>query len=115
MLLKEGVPRAGRNYLFKYSANSSLRELLFNYTKENVKALLIAAISGYKQYISPFLPQTCRFHPTCSSYCREAVETYGAVKGVWLSARRIARCHPFHPGGFDPLERLDHSLKTKVR
>ena len=57
----------------------------------------------YKVCVSPFLPAACRFYPTCSDYMREAVERYGAAKGVWMGLRRLARCHPFQPGGFDPV------------
>ncbi len=65
---------------------------------------LVAGLLGlYKAYISPFLPSACRFHPTCSEYMREAVERYGAVRGVGLGLRRLLRCHPFHEGGFDPV------------
>jgi putative membrane protein insertion efficiency factor len=79
-----------------------------------VKAFVLAVIKGYKICISPFLPQTCRFQPTCSSYCAEAVEKYGTAKGLWLFAKRIIKCHPFHPGGYDPVDpvRKDHSEKT---
>ena len=65
---------------------------------------LVAGLLGlYKAYISPFLPSACRFHPTCSEYMREAVERYGALRGVGLGLRRLLRCHPFHEGGFDPV------------
>ncbi len=57
----------------------------------------------YKLAISPLLPSACRFHPTCSDYMREAVERHGAARGIWLGAKRLARCHPFHPGGVDPV------------
>ncbi len=57
----------------------------------------------YKLAISPLLPSACRFHPTCSDYTREAVERHGAARGMWLGAKRLARCHPFHPGGVDPV------------
>jgi len=62
-----------------------------------------APIRVYRKYISPLKPATCRFYPTCSAYALEAVEVHGALKGSWLAARRIARCHPFHPGGLDPV------------
>lgn len=65
---------------------------------------LVAGLLGfYKAYISPFLPSACRFYPTCSEYMRDAVERYGAVRGVGLGLRRLLRCHPFHEGGFDPV------------
>jgi putative membrane protein insertion efficiency factor len=65
--------------------------------------LLAALIRAYQRLISPALPASCRFHPSCSQYALEAVTRYGALKGSWLAARRLARCHPFHPGGFDPV------------
>lgn len=68
-----------------------------------MKPLLMGIIRGYQRYISPLTPPSCRFHPTCSHYTYEAIEKYGAVKGAWLGMKRIARCHPFHPGGFDPV------------
>ncbi|HEX7337035.1 MAG TPA: membrane protein insertion efficiency factor YidD [Gemmatimonadales bacterium] len=64
---------------------------------------LASLIRGYQKVISPALPPNCRFHPSCSQYALEAVTRYGALKGGWLAARRLVRCHPFHPGGFDPV------------
>ena len=60
-------------------------------------------IRFYQLLISPLFPTACRFYPTCSEYAREAVLEYGVLKGSWLAARRIARCRPFGPGGFDPV------------
>jgi putative membrane protein insertion efficiency factor len=57
----------------------------------------------YKRFISPLLPPMCRFEPTCSVYTMQAVEKYGVLRGVWLGARRLLRCHPFNPGGWDPV------------
>ena len=57
----------------------------------------------YKRGISPLLPAACRYHPTCSEYCREAVERYGIAKGLWLGLKRVFRCHPFGKGGMDPV------------
>jgi uncharacterized protein len=54
--------------------------------------------------ISPLLPSACRFYPTCSEYARQAVERHGAVKGLWMGLRRLARCHPLNPGGVDPVK-----------
>lgn len=68
-----------------------------------MKTLLMGVIRGYQRYISPLTPPSCRFHPTCSQYTYEAIEKHGAVKGAWLGMKRIARCHPFNPGGFDPV------------
>ena len=67
------------------------------------RRLILALIRGYQRALSPALPPSCRFHPSCSQYALEAVGRYGALRGVWLAARRLARCHPFHPGGFDPV------------
>jgi len=63
----------------------------------------MAVVRGYQLTISPVLPPACRFTPTCSQYALEAIQRYGAVRGAWLATRRLARCHPFHPGGFDPV------------
>jgi len=68
-----------------------------------VRALLIALIRGYQWFISPLLGNHCRFYPSCSQYAREAIERHGVLRGVWLAIRRVARCHPWHPGGVDPV------------
>ena len=65
--------------------------------------VLMACITGYRRYVSPLSGPHCRFEPSCSAYALEAVRRHGAVRGLWLAVRRIARCHPFHPGGFDPV------------
>ena len=67
------------------------------------RRLLATLIRGYQRFVSPALPPSCRFHPSCSQYALEAVTRHGALRGGWLAARRLARCHPFHPGGFDPV------------
>jgi len=64
---------------------------------------LIRALRLYQIVISPLLPAACRFYPSCSEYMRQAVARYGALKGIWMGLRRLARCHPFHSGGFDPV------------
>jgi putative membrane protein insertion efficiency factor len=66
-----------------------------------MKKVLQAPIHVYRKFISPLKPPTCRFYPTCSQYALEALEEHGAVKGSWLAAKRIVKCHPFHPGGID--------------
>ena len=65
--------------------------------------LVCAAVGIYRRYLSPLLPRTCRFHPTCSAYAVEAVRRHGAARGLLLAVRRVLRCHPLHPGGFDPV------------
>jgi putative membrane protein insertion efficiency factor len=64
---------------------------------------LLALIAVYRYALSPFLGQRCRFHPSCSAYATEALTKYGALRGSWLAAKRVCRCHPFHPGGHDPV------------
>jgi putative membrane protein insertion efficiency factor len=64
---------------------------------------LIYIVRGYQVAISPLLPPSCRYFPSCSSYAVEALEKHGAIRGSWLAARRILRCNPFRPGGFDPV------------
>jgi hypothetical protein len=65
--------------------------------------VLISAIRFYQKGISPLTPASCRFHPSCSQYGLEAVQRYGAARGSWLTLRRLARCHPFCKGGYDPV------------
>jgi putative membrane protein insertion efficiency factor len=68
-----------------------------------IERVLLVLLRGYKRWISPLLGPRCRFHPTCSVYAMQSVERFGAVRGSWLAARRVLRCHPFHPGGHDPV------------
>jgi putative membrane protein insertion efficiency factor len=65
--------------------------------------VLSVPVIGYRRFISPFLAPRCRFAPSCSEYALEALRRHGAVRGLWLSVRRLARCHPFNPGGYDPV------------
>ena len=68
-----------------------------------MKAVLIAAVRAYQYALRPMLGANCRFYPSCSDYAREAIERHGALHGSWLATRRLCRCHPYHPGGFDPV------------
>jgi len=65
--------------------------------------VLIVPVIGYRRFISPLLPPSCRFAPSCSEYALEALQRHGAARGLWLTVRRLARCHPFNPGGYDPV------------
>ncbi len=68
-----------------------------------MKRLVVGAIGFYRQYISPYKTPCCRFVPTCSEYAIVAVETFGVRKGLFLATKRLLKCHPFHPGGYDPV------------
>lgn len=70
---------------------------------DTIRNILLGLIRLYKYALSPLLPASCRFVPTCSEYSAEAIEKYGALRGSYLSIRRILRCHPFHSGGYDPV------------
>lgn len=66
--------------------------------------IVIAAIRLYQKLISPLFPARCRFYPTCSAYAEQAVARHGVLRGGWLAARRLTKCHPWHPGGYDPVQ-----------
>jgi len=69
----------------------------------HMKIVVISILRVYQVLISPFLPaNTCRFTPTCSQYAVDAVQKYGVIEGIWRALKRIGRCHPYHPGGYDP-------------
>jgi uncharacterized protein len=74
-----------------------------------MRFVLKLLIRGYQLAISPLLGPRCRFYPSCSHYAIEAIEMHGALRGTWLTVKRIARCHPFHHGGFDPVPCPKHS------
>ncbi|MET0765359.1 MAG: membrane protein insertion efficiency factor YidD [Blastococcus sp.] len=76
---------------------------------------LLAVIGFYSRAVSPALPPRCRFQPTCSSYAAEAISRYGAARGGWLAVRRLAKCAPWHPGGYDPVPSHPHATPPVSR
>lgn len=67
------------------------------------RLIAVLLIKGYRRFISPAFPPSCRFTPTCSSYALTSIERYGLIRGGWMSLRRVGRCHPWNPGGYDPV------------
>jgi putative membrane protein insertion efficiency factor len=74
-----------------------------------MQTLLLFLIRVYRLLLSPWIGNQCRFHPTCSAYAEEAIRVHGAIRGTWLAARRLGKCHPWHAGGHDPVP-LPHSI-----
>jgi len=68
-----------------------------------MKIVIVLLLRAYRYFLSPLLGRNCRFHPSCSAYAIEALQRYGAIKGTWLGMRRLMRCHPWNPGGYDPV------------
>lgn len=68
-----------------------------------MRQVVLWGLLFYQKVISPLKPPSCRFYPTCSEYSIQAVKKYGVLKGLWLALKRLAKCHPFHPGGYDPV------------
>lgn len=81
------------------------------------QSALLFMVKVYRYAVSPLLPPSCIYTPTCSAYCMEAVQTYGAFKGSWMTLKRLLRCHPFHSGGYDPVDRAgmsDHACTSNA-
>ena len=79
-----------------------------------MRGLAVKVIKGYQYAISPFLGNHCRFSPSCSNYALEAIQIYGLVKGSLLGIKRIGKCHPWHPGGYDPVPGTPDQTKTHI-
>ncbi|TNF08893.1 MAG: membrane protein insertion efficiency factor YidD [Gammaproteobacteria bacterium] len=74
-----------------------------------MREVVISIIRGYQYLVSPILGDRCRFYPSCSCYAIEAVNQHGTIKGGYLTLRRLIKCHPFHPGGYDPVPESEHT------
>lgn len=79
------------------------------------KRFLKGFVRVYQVTLSPFIGQQCRFEPTCSHYALQALEAHGALRGSWLAVKRVARCHPFHPGGFDPVQPVRRGVRQTTQ
>ncbi len=79
-----------------------------------MKRIVLSLINIYRVYFSPLLPPSCRFYPTCSEYAQEAIAHYGLIRGGWLFLKRLCKCHPFHPGGYDPVEFPEKNTSSGV-
>ncbi|MBS3786796.1 membrane protein insertion efficiency factor YidD [Candidatus Bipolaricaulota bacterium] len=77
-----------------------------------LKSVLLKIIKVYQKAVSPGLPNTCRFYPSCSEYSRQAIEEYGAIKGTYLAIKRVLKCHPLNSGGYDPLQKESGEEET---
>ncbi|MEN6370142.1 MAG: membrane protein insertion efficiency factor YidD [Thermotogota bacterium] len=82
------------------------------YPASVLRKVLVLPIKVYQRVISPLLRPRCRFYPTCSQYAVEAIETHGPFRGSWLALRRLLKCHPLHPGGFDPVPPRKSEVST---
>ncbi|MCD4693680.1 MAG: membrane protein insertion efficiency factor YidD [Calditrichales bacterium] len=69
-----------------------------------MRRIFLLLLKVYQKVLSPMFPPSCRFFPTCSEYSYQSIDKYGLIKGGWLSIRRLSKCHPFHPGGYDPVK-----------
>ncbi|MEI3376940.1 MAG: membrane protein insertion efficiency factor YidD [Coriobacteriales bacterium] len=76
---------------------------LLHHVSSVPRRLAVSMVGFYRKYISPMFPPSCRYVPTCSEYAMIALQRYGFIKGSWMAIKRICRCHPWHPGGYDPV------------
>ena len=86
---------------------------MWKHIEKTVRIVLKGVIRAYQLILSPVLGNNCRFHPNCSTYAIEAINQNGALGGVWLAAKRITRCHPWSPGGFDPVPSQKEAIKAR--
>ena len=86
---------------------------MWKHIEKTVRIVLKGVIRTYQILLSPVLGNNCRFHPNCSTYAIEAINQHGAMGGAWLAVKRITRCHPWHPGGFDPVPLPDEPTKVQ--
>ena len=96
--------RIKESYRLNIDANVKYGYYILKEINRYLSKLLIYLVRFYQKFISPLKGPTCRFYPTCSQYSIEAIRKYGALKGIYLTIRRLLKCHPFHPGGYDPLK-----------
>lgn len=73
--------------------------------KNTLQQSIILILRGYQMFLSPLLGNCCRFHPNCSLYAQDAIQHYGVTRGCWMTLKRLLRCHPWHPGGYDPIQK----------
>lgn len=102
VLPSRGVPRA-HGVAAAATRNVASWERLAGAARAWLGRLLILLVRGYQLLLSPLLPPSCRFYPSCSEYAAQAIRLHGPLRGVWLAAARLGRCHPFHAGGVDPV------------
>ena len=103
MLEQERPAEALKNEQNEKADENEKKKNFFSFVVGIPRRLAIVCISIYRHAISPLFPPSCRYVPSCSEYAMIALERYGFLKGVWLSIKRVGRCHPFHPGGYDPV------------
>ena len=86
---------------------------MWKHIEKTVRIVFKGVIRAYQLLLSPVLGNNCRFYPNCSNYAVEAINQHGAMRGTWLATKRIARCHPWSPGGFDPMPSPDELIKVQ--
>jgi len=106
-----GKPRSGKSTI---RVLARIAATAVGKGRKKVQKILIAIIRAYRYLLSPWLGNHCRFHPSCSHYATESIEMHGALRGLWLTLRRLLRCHPWHSGGYDPVPPPDHTKSVSA-